>query len=456
TDYRPRSIRDPANGGLDLGFSYDAAGNLTQLKNGTLTAVRANYGYDTLNRLLRTNEGAGTTANETYSYDATGNRLSFAGAGATRLYTYPATSHRLSAIDGAARGYDANGNTTQVASNAREYVYSEDNRLSAARQAGVTTGTYLYNGRGEQVRRTAGVTAVFVYDENGRLLGQYTGTGVPIQQYVWMDDQPVGVVAANGTLHYVEPDHLGTPRSIIDATRQQAIWTWDLKSEAFGNTAPDTDPDADGTPFIYDLRFPGQRYDAASGLNYNYFRDYEPGTGRYIESDPIGLRGGTSTYSYVAGRPLVLIDPSGLKARVCCRQIPGLPAQHCFIQEAKDDSCIPSCKTQTRTLGLHGPPPFGDSNNRGGQTIINHGFDNPGESQCGEWTTRCNLNACLNRVFDTYPNPSAYSGTRGPNSNTFAYALTDQCAIAPPPSGWPRPGWGQEPAPRLRLPRWTW
>jgi RHS repeat-associated protein len=65
------------------------------------------------------------------------------------------------------------------------------------------------------------------------------------------------------------------------------------------------------------LWFPGQRYDAVSGLNYNYFRDYDPSTGRYTQSDPIGLSGGVSTYGYVGGNPLSSVDFFGLIARVC-------------------------------------------------------------------------------------------------------------------------------------------
>lgn len=58
--------------------------------------------------------------------------------------------------------------------------------------------------------------------------------------------------------------------------------------------------------------FPRRRYDAASGLNYNYFRDYDLSTGRYVQSDPVGLMAGVSTYGYVGGFPLVWVDMYGL------------------------------------------------------------------------------------------------------------------------------------------------
>lgn len=61
----------------------------------------------------------------------------------------------------------------------------------------------------------------------------------------------------------------------------------------------------------YRIILPGQYYDAESGLHYNYYRDYDPQTGRYIQIDPIGLAGGINTYVYVGDNPTVSIDPSG-------------------------------------------------------------------------------------------------------------------------------------------------
>jgi RHS repeat-associated protein len=77
---------------------------------------------------------------------------------------------------------------------------------------------------------------------------------------------------------------------------------------------PDQNPSGLGT-FVFNLRFPGQYYDQETGLFYNYFRDYDPAKGRYIESDPIGLAGGINTYAYVINNPVNLIDPLGLSGQ---------------------------------------------------------------------------------------------------------------------------------------------
>ncbi|WP_213881947.1 RHS repeat-associated core domain-containing protein, partial [Pseudomonas sp. dw_358] len=78
-----------------------------------------------------------------------------------------------------------------------------------------------------------------------------------------------------------------------------------------GVGAPNEDVDGDGNAPQVALRFPGQVYDATSQLSYNYYRDYNAQTGRYVQSDPIGLEGGINTYGYVGGNPLSYIDQRG-------------------------------------------------------------------------------------------------------------------------------------------------
>jgi RHS repeat-associated protein len=79
---------------------------------------------------------------------------------------------------------------------------------------------------------------------------------------------------------------------------------WQWNHDPFGNGAP--------LGATYELRFPGQFFDQGTKLHYNYFRDYDPRMGRYIESDSIGLAGGINTYAYAGGNPVSHTDPLGL------------------------------------------------------------------------------------------------------------------------------------------------
>lgn len=314
-DYRVDAIGESAgDDGFAADYGRDAVGNVTGLAEGTL-APRA-FAYDGLDRLRSASEAG--LAVETYTYDALGNRLSRRFGTKTSAYTYATTSHRLLNVGGQGlRAYDASGNTTSIASGALAFVHDDRNRLREVRAGGVLQRTYRYNGRGERVLRTAPTgsapTLQFVYDEAGRLLGEYQAGGARVAEYVWIDDLLVAVLKPHdgSTWQIVETDALGTPRAIVNPAANAAVWRWDLATTAFGEHAPDADPDGDGLAYAFNLRYPGQ-YADGYGVHYNYLRDYDPSTGRYLQSDPIGLLGGMNSYTYVGGNPMVLIDPLGL------------------------------------------------------------------------------------------------------------------------------------------------
>jgi RHS repeat-associated protein len=95
---------------------------------------------------------------------------------------------------------------------------------------------------------------------------------------------------------------------------------------------PDENPSGLGA-FDLPLRLPGQRYDAETGLHYNYYRDFDPSLGIYKQSDPIGLRGGINTYAYVGGNPLSRTDPLGRDYINMYPMLknPGPPPFSCFV-----------------------------------------------------------------------------------------------------------------------------
>jgi RHS repeat-associated protein len=117
------------------------------------------------------------------------------------------------------------------------------------------------------------------------------------------DNQP-----APSGLFFIHNDHLGTPKWLTD-TQGQVVWS--LQPPPFGEIHEEI---ANGITLLNG--FPGQYRDSETGLSYNYYRDYDPSIGRYIQSDPIGLEGGLNTYGYVGGNPLIYIDPLGLESAI--------------------------------------------------------------------------------------------------------------------------------------------
>jgi RHS repeat-associated protein len=133
-------------------------------------------------------------------------------------------------------------------------------------------------------------------------LGEYTATAT--KEYIYLGDTPIAVVQADNILT-VQTDHLDTPRQLTDNTKK-VVWNWAYS--AFGENQP---TNINNT--VFNLRYPGQYYDAESKLHYNINRYYDPATGRYTQSDPIGLAGGINTYTYVGGNTVEYTDKNGLQ-----------------------------------------------------------------------------------------------------------------------------------------------
>src|SRR5690606_25771920 len=187
-----------------LDFDHDAAGNITGLTS-SATASQRGFGLDALHRVTSMTDAAPTpTLLEGFTYDATGNRTSHTEGAATTAYGYPTDSHRLIDVGGTARSYDNVGNTLQRGPAPHDqFTYGDNNRLL---RSGPAVGApdahlamnYLHNGRGERVLKSADNAApadqrIFLYDEAGRLLGEYDGTGTPLKEYAWFTDRPVTV-----------------------------------------------------------------------------------------------------------------------------------------------------------------------------------------------------------------------------------------------------------------------
>ncbi len=292
-------------GGRTRQLTYDDAGRITDY---TDTDPRQNqaFSYDAAGALTGFTSGGATT---TYHLDAIGNRTSLISPQGTDDYTYDPASNRLLRITGPhprTYQYDAAGHVTS--DGATQFVYDGRGRLILVTNAQGTT-QYRINGLGQRVAKVSGQTGrYFVYNETGQLIGEYTLQGQPVQETVYLGEMPVAVLQ-DGMSFVVYADHLGTPRAIAD-TGGEVVWRWD--GDPFGAALPNEDPDGDGRTFTYHLRFPGQYFDRETGLAYNYFRDYDPQTGRYVQADPLGLAGGLNPYRYVEGNPLTAYDPYGL------------------------------------------------------------------------------------------------------------------------------------------------
>jgi RHS repeat-associated protein len=280
----------------DFQYQFNAVGNITQMTDG---AGAHNYSYDPLDRLTAATHPNQT--NENYTFDDVGNRTaSHQGSS----YSYQAFN-RLVTANSNTYGYNANGNLVSKtdASGSWSYTWDYENRLKQASKSGGVTVTYAYDGLGRRVQRTsnAGGTTKFVYD-GADVVRDLDGSGNTVADYLngpGIDNKLRQ--AAGGVVSYFASDHLGTTRALTDAS---GSLTSTLNYDSFGNVTSGSAPSR--------YTYTGREADSDTGLMFYRARWYDPQVGRFINEDPIELRGGTNFYTYVNNNPVNSSDPLGL------------------------------------------------------------------------------------------------------------------------------------------------
>ena len=145
-----------------------------------------------------------------------------------------------------------------------------------------------------------------------RLVAEYhDGASSPTRRYRYAEREFAPLSYSEEGTHYsVHSDYLNTPKAL---TNENGITVWKTVLSPYGQPTESRDVDGDGREVAFNMRFPGQYHDRETGLYYNRNRTYDPTTGRYLQSDPIGLDGGDANlYRYAASNPVSYYDPYGL------------------------------------------------------------------------------------------------------------------------------------------------
>jgi RHS repeat-associated protein len=345
--------------GTTLAYAYDAGSRLGRLAHGTTTveleydslgrrrrvrlpgAIDAEYLYDGASRVtnLTYRRGEQVLGTLAYTYDALDRRMAVAGTLASvRLPDGIASAvydaaNRQQRVDDRLLHYDLNGNLTTIIglTETRSFVWDARNRLTAVSgPTGSASMTYDAFGR-RRSRDHDGRTTAFVYAISD------------VIEDVWLDGErsylrgtaPDELFAIDAAAAL--SDSLGSLRRLVDPDGGVADA---LTYEPFGRGTSTA-----STPTRY--AFTGRERDG-DDLYYYRARYYDPGLGRFLSEDPLGLSAGLNPYVYAFNDPINLVDPSGLRTYVLHGVWPDRDAFDEFARELR------SADPMTRVLPWDG------------------------------------------------------------------------------------------------------
>ncbi len=277
-DYELTDIQ--AGSVMDRHYEYNDSGTVESISNLPIPPVgqaeQINYFYENNNNQLT---GSTNGTQKSYQYDAAGSII-----------------HEQ--IDGTLRAFD----------------YNYHQRLWQVTENEMIRGEYTYDALGRRTKKVAGeIIRYYIYDIFGHLIEECDASGAWQKDYVYLNGQPLAMIVAETSekIYYYLTDHLGTPQMMTDNAGRVV---WEGVYLPFGKAQVDEDPDGNGIAVTNNLRFPGQYYDAETGLHYNWWRYYDPEVGRYLRADPIDVNQGINhLYVYVENNAINSVDPLGLK-----------------------------------------------------------------------------------------------------------------------------------------------
>lgn len=319
-----RIVRKDYSGGSYSTYGFDDAGrleNISHLRSDDSEIYTQDNTPDKVGNIISKNTGIGITTydyddtyqltnaihptqpQEDFTYDPVGNRLT-----STDYSDWGYNvRNQLAGYNGSAFIYDSNGNTIAKmdTTGTTGYTYNYANRLTRVDFPGGGYAEYKYDVRGRRIEKNInGTITKYLYDGD-LLIAEYDASDILQRNYFYgAGDINPSILYEESNVYFFHHDHLNTPQVITD---ESGTIVWETEYKSFGETTITTETVSNN------FRFPGQYYDQESGLHYNYFRCYDPNTGRYLREDPIGLYGGINPYTYVNNNPLIYIDLNGLK-----------------------------------------------------------------------------------------------------------------------------------------------
>ena len=339
------------DGKLNTKLKYDQHANITDLQrngiqiNSLLKPFKQQLKleYNIYNQISQVSENGHI---QKFKYDLNGNRTAKITAEMKIKYGYLSKSDQLQQIkyNNGEINYKYNAgdpiyihHVNQIGQSKRKEIisYGARGQLTHITRSDTKPIEYEYNAYLQRVSKYSNNEKIQYLWDNGLVsaeINQRTSEPFIAKRYIYIGIRPVAFITYDekGDVNYyaVHSDHLNTPHQITDKM-QKVIWqaeydvfgsakvqvaTLQKQSKQFNVTKSAYAIEANNQKNIisFNLRFAGQYYDTETGYHYNWHRYYNPETGRYLTSDPIGLSGGLNTYSYSGQNPVMEIDPWGL------------------------------------------------------------------------------------------------------------------------------------------------